>query len=141
MGECQRTGPANGPRLNNAVAKPLFAGRVTSAIVPPPIASGMPPAQPEMKRNTMNCVMSLLNALPIMKAMKTILATWYTGKRPYTSPMEERNKGPKAKPSKKMVTARELTAEELMLRSASTPSIPGATIVVAIFLQGICSCQ
>lgn len=131
----QLTGPANGPKLNNAVAKPLFAGRVTSAIVPPPIASGMPPAQPEMKRKTMNCAMFLLNALPIMKAMKTILAAWYTGNRPYASPMEERNMGPKARPSGKMVMARELTAEELTLKSASTPSIPGAIIVVAIFLH------
>ena len=53
-GKYQLTGPAKGPKLNNAVAKPLFAGRVTSAIVPPPIASGIPPAHPERKRKTMN---------------------------------------------------------------------------------------
>jgi len=44
--------------------------------------------------------------------------------------------GPKAKPSRKMVTARELTPEELTLKSATTASILGATIVVAMFLQG-----
>ena len=69
-----------------------------------------------------------------MKAMKIILAVWYTGKRPNTSPMEERNMGTKAKPSRKMVTARVLTIGEVTWKSASTPSRPGATIVVAIFL-------
>lgn len=75
-----------------------------------------------------------------MKAMKIILAVWYTGKRPNTSPMEERNMGPKAKPCRKMVTARVLTAEDVTWKSASTPAIPGATIVVAIFLQESDSC-
>ena len=48
--------------------------------------------------------------------------------------------GPKAKPSREMVTARVLTADEVTWKSASTPSSPGATIVIAIFLQESDSC-
>ncbi|KAL2047713.1 hypothetical protein N7G274_000755 [Stereocaulon virgatum] len=70
----QLSDPASGFKLNNAAAKPLFAGRVTSAILPPAIASGTPPTQPETSRKTINCATFLLNALPIMKAMKTTLA-------------------------------------------------------------------
>ena len=129
------TGPASGPRLKSAVARPLSAGRVTSAMVPPPMFKGMPPAQPERKRNTMNPAMLVLRPLPTMNAMNAMLAAWYMGSRPKNSPRGARNMGPRANPSRKIVTASELTVAESTAKSAMTPSIPGATIVVAMLLH------
>lgn len=63
-------------------------------MVPPPSASGVPPAQPEMNRKAMNWPMFLLSVLPTTKATKPRLAMWYTGKRPYTSLSGDHDHGP-----------------------------------------------
>lgn len=92
------TGPVRGPRLNKAMAVGLVSGRVTSAIVPPPNAIGVPPTHPDINLKTINWAMFWLSALPMIKARKTRFVAWYTGSRPYVSLRGEMTMGPIARP-------------------------------------------
>lgn len=98
MSDRSLTGPAKGPRLNRAIAIALFSGTVTSAMVPPPKAMGVPPTKPERMRKAMNWSTFLLNAVAAINATKMVLVAWYTGMRPYASLSGEMTMGPMARP-------------------------------------------
>lgn len=49
---------------------------MTSAMVPPPMASGAEPAKPERRRQAKNWPMFWLRAQPTAKAVKTMLQAW-----------------------------------------------------------------
>jgi hypothetical protein len=129
------TGPERGPILNKAIEAARCSIVVMSAIVPPPRAIGVPPANPEMNRKTMNWAALWLSAVPTIKATKITLEPWYTGTRPYISLSGDMNMGPIASPSTYRVIARVLTVLEVMSRAAAMSWMPGAHIVGAIFLM------
>lgn len=93
------TGPSSGPIAHMDIATPLFAGSVTSAIMPPPIVIGAEQAHPARKRNTKNMAVFVLKAQPMVNARKMTFATWIMIIRPYTSDRGAMVRGPKAKPS------------------------------------------
>lgn len=111
-------GKLTGPIIQAAIAMPLSSRVVTSAMVPPPKASGLAPKQPWKNRNTIKEFMSFATPQATVKMMKKTLQMWYRGRRPYISErgaitvrangpirdtpaynqIEALPKGPKAKP-------------------------------------------
>jgi hypothetical protein len=67
------TGPKRGPRLNAAVAAPIFSLRNASAIIPPPILKTAEPPIPANNRKVIKVPMEFALAQPIWNMVKTIL--------------------------------------------------------------------
>lgn len=67
------TGPSKGPKLNAAVAPPIFSFGKASAMTPPPTERTALPPIPAKSRRTINVAMEFASAQPIWKTVKTIL--------------------------------------------------------------------
>lgn len=59
------TGPSNGPKLNAAVAPPIFSLGKVSAMTPPPTERTALPPIPANNRRTINVAMEFASAQPI----------------------------------------------------------------------------
>jgi len=67
------TGPSKGPKLNEAVAPPIFSFGKASAMTPPPTDRTALPPIPAKSRKAINAPMEFASAHPIWNIVKTIL--------------------------------------------------------------------
>jgi hypothetical protein len=64
------TGPINMPPKKTDIILPFFAGRMQSAMLPPPMFIGPPPTQPAINRKTMKQAIVGAAAQATVKARK-----------------------------------------------------------------------
>jgi hypothetical protein len=76
------TGPTNMPTKKTDIIFPFFAGRMQSAILPPPMFIGPPPRQPAINRKNMKKAIVGAAAQATVKARKRMLVILYTILRP-----------------------------------------------------------
>ena len=81
-----------GPIAQIAMALPLRSWGIKSAMIPPPTARGVEPAQPAAKRKKTNMPRSCETAQHMVKMMKNKMVHLTVTDRPYTSASGARNR-------------------------------------------------